>query len=403
MQNSDARLLKEARASLEERDWPRAEERFAQLAEHELEAGGVEGAEEAFGAAADAAYRADLPLRACQHLERAANLEEQAGELASLRAVQRAGALIELGQLELADSLLTRVLDLARSGSVRSLALDTAVGLDLLRGQLGRARAHVVELEREEFEGSEPSLLYRTGQISRYEGRLCEAVDALSACAILIENEERYHGPLGATLLELAEVALMRHDFDDAQGLLDMAEGAWGKARRRSGLHRVEAARMRLLFLSGAIDLFTRGLEKAIAFSVERHLRVLEAELRLARGYCLRGRDPQAAAEQLRQANALAREIGALPICGQSALALHDQPAGSRRALEQACRDLVELPVWRSRAYLALARVMAREPSGRKAAIEICTSALCRFSVMDLPSDEQSARNLIWRLSAVRG
>ena len=129
---------------------------------------------------------------------------------------------------------------------------------------------------------------------------------------------------------------------------------------------------------------------------------MLEAELLLTLGACAGGGKAVEGAAQLHAAESLARRIGAVSIAGRALLLQHDHEGGSRQALEQACLDLVECPAWRTRAYLALAQALCSQPGARTEALEICASTLCRFSTMELPYDEERARTLLWRLSAVR-
>ena len=157
---------------------------------------------------------------------------------------------------------------------------------------------------------------------------------------------------------------------------------------------------MRLLGRMGAVETLTSGLERGIRFAKERDLRLLEAELRLASGACEAMRSPRRSEAQLERAIELAETIGANALRGRALLMRHDRPDGECEALEQACLDLVEIPTWRSRAYLALAHSLGATADGREEALEICATALCRFSAMGLPADEARARGLLWRLSA---
>ncbi len=47
-----------------------------------------------------------------------------------------------------------------------------------------------------------------------------------------------------------------------------------------------------------------------------------------------------------------------------------------------------------------LARVLGTSAADRPEALEICATALCRFSSMGLAGDEARARGLLWRLTA---
>jgi tetratricopeptide (TPR) repeat protein len=392
-------LMAEARALVSERRWQDAAARFAKVATQLGSAGLDVRAEEAFAAGGDAAWRADLPDLAMRCLVRSRERLPKGSRLRAVRAVQMAGVLIELGELDSAGLLLDEALEGEPARELVMVALDTRIAIDLLQGQVGRAHNRLVELESLVGEESAPVLLFRQGQLAARLGRFSEAVESLAACVALIEARPAYDGPRGAALLELAEVACFREEHDDALALLEAAADAWEHAGRRSGMMRVEAARMRLLGLMGAVETLTSGLERSLRFARERDLRLLEAELRLANGICEAVRSPQRSAVQLDRAIELAGNIGAHALRGRALLARHDHPDGEREALERACLDLLEVPTWRSRAFLALARALGDSPADRDDALEMCATALCRFSAMGLPADEAKARGLLWRLS----
>ncbi len=395
-------LLAEARTLVSERSWQEAAARFARVATKLAAAGHDERAQEVFAAGGDAAWRADLPDRAMRCLVRSRERLGSGSSLNGVRAVQMAGVLLELGELGSASLLLDEVEEGQPGRELMMVLLDTRIAIDLQQGRVSRAHSDLVRLESLVGEEAAPVLLYRQGQLAARLGHFGDAVDALSACVVLIEDRPAYDGPRGAALLELGEVACFREDFDDALAVLERAADAWDRAGRRSGRMRVEAARMRLLGCMGAVETLTSGLERSIRFARERDLRLLEAELRLASGVCNQARNPQRSAAQLDRAIELAGAIGATSLRGRALLARHDGPDGDRGALEQACLDLVEVPTWRSRAFLALARVLGSTAQGRPEALEICATALCRFSAMGLAGDEARARGLLWRLSAGR-
>jgi len=393
-------LLSEARAMVSERRWQDAAARFAKAAAGLAAAGRDSDAQKAFAAGGDAAWRADLPDLAMRCFVRSRERLEFGSTMHDVRAVQMAGVLVELGELDSAALLLDEVDPVEPQRDLMMVLLDTRIAIELHRGQVGRAHQSLVMLESLAGEDAAPVLLFRQGQLAARLGQHGDAVDALSGCIGLIEDREAFDGPRGAALLELGEIACFREDFDDALDLLDRARDAWQRAGRRSGTMRVEAARMRLLGRMGAVETLTSGLERSIRFAHERDLRLLEAELRLASGICEASRSPQRSAVQLDRAIELASAIGASALRGRALLERHSHADGDLEALEQACLDLVEIPTWRSRAFLALARVLGASPGGRAEALEICATALCRFSTMGLEADEARARGLLWRLTA---
>ncbi len=395
-------LVTEGRTMASERRWQDAASRFAKAATRLASGGRDERAQEVFAMGGDAAWRADLPDLAMRCFVRSRERLPSGSPLHNVRAVQMAGVLVELGELGSASLLLDEVRETEPERELSMVLLDTRIAIDLHQGQLGRAHDSLVLLESLVGEQAAPVLLFRQGQLAGRLGHFADAVDALAACVTLVEDRPAYDGPCGAALLELGELAGFREDFDDALALLDRAAAAWQRAGRRSGAMRVEAARMRLLGRMGAVEALTSGLERSIRFAHERDLRLLEAELRLASGVCEATRSPQRSAVQLDRAIELSSAIGAAALRGQALLARHDHDGGDREALEQACLDLVEITTWRTRAYLALARVLGQTPGGQAEALEICATALCRFSSMGLAGDETRARGLLWRLTAGR-
>jgi tetratricopeptide (TPR) repeat protein len=395
-------LLEEARALASERRWHDAAARFAKAGNHLAKAGFDPQAQEAFAAGGDAAWRADLPDLAMRCFVRSRERLAARSPQHAVRGVQMAGVLVELGELGSAELLLDEAEESEPDRELMVVLLDVRITLDLIQGRLGRAHGDLVRLESLVGQEAAPALLFRQGQLAARLGQFGDAVDALSACVAIIEDLDAYDGPRGAALLELGELAVFREDYDDALALLEAAAAAWQRAGRRSGQLRVEAARMSLLGQMGAVETITSGLERSIRFARERDLRLLEAELLLASGACEVGRDPHRSRAQLDRAVALAGSIGAVQLRGRALLARYSGPDGERSALEQACVDLVEIPTWRSRAYLALAELLGADPETRGEALEMCATALCRFSSMGLDSDEARARGLLWRISMER-
>ncbi len=381
------------------RRWKDAASRFAKVGAQFAAAGRAAEAEAADGAGGDAARRADLPDLAMRCLVRARERLPPGSPRQGVRGVQMAGVLVELGDLDSAALLLDEAEQQSRARELRMVLLDCRISILLLQGRVGEAHDSLVDLEALVGEEAAPVLLFRQGQLAARMGRFGEAVEALSACVAIIEDREAYDGARGAALLELGQVATFRGEHDHALALLDAAGQAWEQAGRRSGQLRVDGARMYLLGAMGEVRTFTGGLDRGLRYARDRELRLLEAELLLASGVCDAGRSLERSCEQLDAAAELAGGMGAAALRGRALLARHDRPGGDPVALEQACVDLVEIPTWRSRAYLALARALGESADGRAEALEICATALCRFSSMDLPADEARARNLLWRLS----
>ncbi len=395
-------LLDEAQALVAARRWQEAAARYAKAANRLAKAGEGSRAQEAFAAGGDAAWRADLPDLAMRCFVRSRERLPTGSPQHAVRGVQMAGVLVELGELGSAALLLDEAEECEPQRELMVVLLDVRITIDLIQGRLGRAHSDLVRLESLVGQDAAPALLFRQGQLAAGLGQFGDAVDALAACVAIIEELEAYDGPRGAALLELGELAAFREDYDDALALFDRAADAWRRAGRRSGQLRVEAARMSLLGRMGAVEALTSGLERSIRFARERDLRLLEAELLLASGVCEAGRSPHRSRAQLDRAVELAGAIGAAQLRGRALLARYSGPDGERSAVEQACVDLVEIPTWRSRAYLALAEQLGASPEHRGEALEMCATVLCRFSSMGLAADEARARGLLWRISMER-
>lgn len=394
------RCIEAARTHTAERRWEEAAAAWEQAAAAAGVAGDLPAAQAALAAAGDAAFRADLPVRAARALEAALAQAPEGSEDHAVRAVQLAGVRYEQGDLAGGLRLLAEAEPGATTPRARVLLLDTRIGLSLAAGRVASARADLVALERCREAISGPTLLYRKGQIDRHDGRLAQAVDAFAACAALVRGDRRFDGPLGATLQELGELALYRGDLDDAVALLEEAGEAWHRARRRSGVLRVEALRMQVL-AAGRLDLLPTCLDRSVAFATDRELRVLEGELRLACGVCLRQRDPGRSQQQLHRALDLFRAMGLPHLAGRARLALQGREA-SVRELELALAELKEDRPWRVEVLVALAEALARQPGRRPEALEAAAAALCRLSEMNLPTREARMRNLLVRLAGTR-
>lgn len=401
--NADhARLVGAASTQVAARNWEDAERTWARLAGELDRTGDREAAHGAFAAAGDAAFRADRPVLAVRHLVRAATLARGQPLLLALRKIQAAAAFLELGDPESTASFLddagTDLEQVPDGDPVRQAEVlldDARVGLLLLAGRIARASEIIGDMARLTGPREEAVLWFRRGQVARIQGQFPEAVDHLSACILSCRLDPRFDGPRGAALLELAEVAILRGDLDEALDLLDEARSAWARAGRRSGVFRAEAARIRAISAAGRCEPLTAALDRAVEFAQERELRVLEAELRHARGICLLRQRPRAGDEDLAAALILTRQAAVPHLAGAIRLALHDRPGGRVEGLEQATRELEESPVLLARTLLAQARLLAGRPRSLGRALELCGLALCRFSDLGLEGDEDRARSLL--------
>jgi hypothetical protein len=384
-------LLSQATAHAEARAWEPACEEFSRLARFLESAREMESACGAWGSAGDAAWRADRPLEA--------SLVGQPGgaspalSIAALRMVQISSVLMETGKLARAEKTLARIDEMPVGQGIATLQRDTRIGLLLLQGRVTEARREHLSLAEQAPPGAEPVVLFRNGQIRRFEGRLQDAEEELARLSADIEGRPEMDGPLGATLLERVELATLRGDETRSLAILEQAEAAWSKAGRASGVYRVEAQRLLLAVRLARGHVLTTRLDQGILFAQERGMVILEAELRLARARCRRWRSAEGAREDLAQVIALTEDAGAVLLAGQARLEMNDQPQGDLPSLERASRELRETSWWYARALLARARLLLSRGE-RLRARSLAQEAMERFEALDV-GDSADAREVL--------
>jgi hypothetical protein len=390
-------LEAEAGRHLRARRWESAARSFADLARLLEAEGRTESASGALGAAGDAAFRADLPFEALRLFRRSLALcengptESSIAVVAALRKVQMAGVLVETGDLGAAEQLLREIEGLPLGPRLACLGRDVQISLWLLRGCTSRARTVLGEMAEQLPDGARAVLHFRSGQLHGAEGHFREALEDLSLCLDVMGDRPEMDGPRGAALLEMAETALLRDEATTAFSLLQAAQEAWTRARRRSGVLRVDATRMRLLVRTPGCEVVATGLDRAIAFAQERGLLPLELELRLAAAVCGAAGPRQGQAlggpggrrlapvqlgSDLRQIALDAAAIGARVLGGRARLLAakivrgtafvgdgSGDPAsdGVAASLEEALCELRETEPWYSLAMQELARVLSTE------------------------------------------
>jgi hypothetical protein len=349
---------------MSKRDWREAEEltqvgrwadaaaRYAALAERAKRVMDRREQRDAAALAADAYRRDDRPAAAAKMLL----LARDAGRDDPTDSAQLAAVLLDAGQIDAAADIAEAALVKAAGEPVgTTLALDTLTGLCLTRGAVDAARAHLDRLAAIALPGSELSRRFRAAQIDRLDGLVGAAETAWAALAQELEPHAQAAGPAGAAWSELGELDLLRAAFAEGEardaaceravGHFGRAQAAWGRAGRRAGVFRAEAWAARARAVTGAI-VVAPGIDRAIAYAVDRGLPLLEADLRACRAVVHGAPD-----ELLHAIDRLAEA----PLARGRARVLRAE-LGAEADLETALTELAADGPWRARALRALGR-----------------------------------------------
>ena len=194
-----------------------------------------------------------------------------------------AGLLQDVGQLVPARRAADEAVDWADGAGPLALALDVAVGVRLLLGELDEARARLDRLGQLDAAGAELSVAFRLARLDRLDGLLARASDRLARLeGGLSEAGPRAAAPRAAAAQEQAELSLLMEDTGSARAHLDRAIVAWDLSGRRPGRFGAEGLAVRIALAEGTL-VMPAVLDNPIDFAVERSMRLLEAELRVAR------------------------------------------------------------------------------------------------------------------------
>lgn len=266
--------------------WDDAGARYAALVERAQRVKDTRTVRELSPLAADAFRRADLPARAAKMLLAA----RDAGRDDSTDAAQLAGVLLDAGQVEAAADIAASALLKATDPVQRVIALDTAVGLALTRGQVEDARAWVEAIAAIGLPGGEIARRFRVAQLDRLDGLLGGAQAAWEALAPELEAHAQAAGPAGATWAELGELDLLRASMaadpavyaTRALERFTRAGAAWARAGRRVGALRAEAWAARARVMLGE-TVVAPAIDRAIEYAEERGMPMFSADLRVCR------------------------------------------------------------------------------------------------------------------------
>ena len=286
---------------------------------------------------------------------------------------------------------------------LRLVVADTLAGVLLSRGDLLGLANLVEQLEAEARGGAVLAARFRRAQLQRMQGQLDDAAEGFIQIHQVLADHPQAAAAAGGALCELADICLIKGEFDECFAFLGGAAGHFQESRRRAALFQLEAERAMAVLTSGAT--FLPGLlDGPVDYAGSRGLVLLEARTRLARGLCRVAGGSDAAWADLDAAVLLAETAGAPILAGRARLerflAGFGEEGGERTVddLRQAMEDLTGDRVWHSRAMVLLGQAVAATRPGE--AIELAGRALCRFQAMALSEDERSASRVLALVSS---
>lgn len=353
--SDDEQLAAEARRLAQASRWDEAGAAFAALGRRAADGGRRETAQQAWALAADAYRRDDRPAAAARALRVALDLLD--GRDAAARArrlvarVTLAGVLMDSGELTEGTATAREAAAGAPSPASRVLALDVLSGALMAQGRVADARGPIAEMAAIAPPGARPAVAFRHAALCRLDGDLEGALAGLASVRGMAPDGVDWSGPVAVSHQESAEIYLLQDRFDDAAAGFSQAQDLWRTVRRRAGVFRCEAALARVAVARGLVSL-TSGLDAPVRYAAERGMRVLEAELRLARGQASRaatGRDPHG---DLDLAVGLAARIGALLLEGKARWA-RGGPGCAPAELARITRCFASDRVWLARVMTA--------------------------------------------------
>jgi len=245
-----------------------------------MERGDEHGARQAWRSAAESWRSCDRPVRAAKAL--AAAMRGAAPDASS--AALLAGVLQDSGQLQAARVSAEEAVAAATSPGTRVLSLDVLIGVLLVLGEVDSARGRLVELRSVPIPAAQLAGAFRAARLDRLDGALDQAVQRLDAVVTALPAaDRRFAAPRAAALHEIAEYSLLAGNLEQSRTVLGAARAAWGRSGRRPGALAAEGLAVRIQLAAGEV-VIPSALDNGIAFSDDRGLPLLGAELRIARG-----------------------------------------------------------------------------------------------------------------------
>lgn len=381
-------------------DWAGAAQAWQSLQRAAAEQGHAALELDAWVRLADVLRRADQPRKALQALEKGLASNPDDTQRSLLR-IQSSALLLDTGHLQSAEARVRAVLQ-DTEGPLRAMALDTLAATLATRGdRLGLGEV-VLELENM---GPGPGALaarFRRARLERLEGHLDSSEVTLAALADSLTGQPQAQGAVAAAITQLAQLALLRGRFDDAELLLQAADDGWEECGRYVGRLEVLALRAELATQRGALTFLPGWLDKGVAYATEREMVLLEARLRRVRGSCRAMAGSEAGHADLDSALLLAEQAGAPFLSGRIRLerarlgfGAQGQPVMTSD-VERAVEELTGDRVWAARARVLLAELLLQKGQAAQS-MEHAAAALCQFKASGLEFDEGAARKVMDR------
>lgn len=388
------RRVGEAQALMAQRRWGEAALAWVHSAQRCGGLGQFDAERQCWDAAGECWRRDDHPAAAARALERALVLASGQAELAAISRVKLAGVLGDLGNAEAAVQLArTAVADIPE-GPLHLTAVDTLVGALLSLGQVPELPPLVAELTAVQDGPLAAAGLFRSGQLHRLQGQLDVAAEDFALVIAELEHLPEAEAGVASAKAQLADVATLRGDLQDALDLYERAIQRHRQAGRRALAWRAEAGRIHAVVAS-EVQPLVHGLEEGLSLALDRRMVMLEIDLRLARGVARARTEPAVAEADLRRAMTLADDHSVPLRSGRLRLELGSRlPVADRvPLLQQAIHLLRHDEPWHHRARLALGRILLRDQPQQGKELVLC--ALARMEGMGMNLDAQQARGLL--------
>jgi tetratricopeptide (TPR) repeat protein len=343
--------------------------------------------------AADALRRAERPLDAIRALRRVADLTEDPRILAA-QDVQLVGVLLEAGQLQGAEQLGEARAEDLPPGTMRTIAIDTLLGVFLAAGDAEGFAAWIDHLEDSSSDLTAIALRYRRAQQLRIRGALDESSFQLGQSAAELATIDGAQGARAAVYTAIAEIDLLQGAFENAMTRFEQARAEWKTVGRRGASLQAEAGRIRALLLEGETGVLPTAIDEAITYTWGRGLPLLECELRATRGECRAAAHQPGVNEDFERAMELADQAGAKWLAGRCRYRwFQTTGAGGGEALREAARLLHDDVPWRALVELELAKTLVEvDPEQAR---QLADSLLDRFASMGMLDSHRRTRDLL--------
>jgi len=391
-----AEELAKATALAADSRWGEAADAWARVHKSAMRLGDLQAAQRGANERVEALRRDDRPAQMLSALEDALGLSE--GPTRVALEVQVVAAMADIGQLRSAARHAAELLARTTDAGTRLVVADTLAGVLLSRGDLLGLSNLIEQLEAEARGGAVLAARYRRAQLERMQGELDGAAEGFIAVHQALAPHPQAAAAAGGALCALADVCLIKGEWDECFAFLDGAAQHFQQGRRRAALFQLEAQRAMAVLSSGA-NFLPGLLDEPVEYASSRGLVLLEARARLARGLARVVGGSDAAWSDLDAAVLLAETAGAPMLAGRARLERFHADYGEEGGeptvedLRKAVEDLTGDRVWHSRAMVVLAEAVS--PTRVAEAIELSGRAMCRFQAMDLEEDEAAAKRVI--------